>query len=121
MDLAHKLILLQFDEVFRVYNEWIDLEDHVKLIPRDPNIRFDAVAEKRMAVLKFVVKVNEQEVVFVSSCIGGSFTGSLIDTGGRIATYGELADILSDITAEIYYQLVKYAEENNFPSYNIMH
>ena len=121
MDLATKLIMLQFNAVFSIYNEWIELDEHIKLTPRDKNIRFDAELEKRMAVLKFVVKVNEQEVTFVSNCIGGSWTNAYIDAGGRKATYGELADILSDITAEMHHQLELYAQRNQFPSENIMH
>lgn len=121
MELAQKLIRLQFDAVFDIYREWIELEDHIKLTPRDKNIRFDATIEQRMAVMKFVVTVNNQEVTFTSACIGGSWTNSYIDTGGRIATYGELVDVLSDVTTEMYYQLQQYAIRNNFPPENVMH
>lgn len=121
MELAKKLIRLQFDAVFDIYREWIDLPDHLKLTPRDKNIRFDVLVEQRMQVMKFVVQVNSQEVTFTSACIGSSWTNSYIDTGVRIATYGELADILSDITAEMYYQLEQYAIRNNFPPENVMH
>lgn len=121
MELAKKLIRLQFDAIFDIYREWIDLAEHIKLVPRDKNIRFDATLEQRMAVMKFVVTANGQEVTFTSACIGGSWTNSQIDTGGRIATYGELVDLLSNITTEMYYQLQQYAIRNNFPPENVMH
>lgn len=120
MDLAIKLILLQFDAVFDIYSQWLS-DEHAKLTPQDKNIRFETTIEKRMIVLKFIVNVNGLEVVFISKCMGGSFTTAQIDLNGRIATYGQLADILSDITYEMYYQLELYAKRNNFPPENIMH
>lgn len=121
MDLAHKLAMLQFDAVFDIYVQWFEADEHVKLKARDPNIRFEVEVEGRRTVFIFVVNVNGQEVKFVSLCQSGSWTNSFIDTGGRKATYGELADILSDVTAEMHHQLVQYAEANGFPSENVMH
>lgn len=121
MDLANKLIALQFDAVFDIYVQWFEADEHVKLVARDPNIRFEAEEAPRRTVFTFVVNVNGQEVKFFSRCQGGSWTNSYIDLGGRKATYGELADILSDVTAEMHYQLVKYAEAQGFPSENVMH
>ena len=122
MELAKKLILQQFDEVFRVYSEWFDGDDHVKAIPRDKNISFGAVAAPNwLRQMQFIVRVNDDTVVFHSYCVGASHTRSSIDLGGKTATYGELVDILSTITTEIHHQLTQYAVANNFPPENVMH
>lgn len=120
MDLQSKLILLQYDAVFKVYAKYITAEDHVKLIPVDKHITFSGSGNPRSPSYLFVVNWNGMKVGFDTTDRGMGEFNSFLSLGGRTASCGELSDLLGMVTYEMFYQLKLYAERTDQPSENLV-